>query len=153
MDLRGLMRIIQINVDRAEGYKRMIRQVRSTDLDLATLFTNLSKECRQNVQSLSSHSKVVKEHLVMTPSALRKKWSEFGPTPSRLALLLKCEEAEKLALTEYGRALQTDQQPVLDDAVIDQVKEQQSQLITRLAWVNDLLDKEKSASTIFRNEM
>ena len=106
--------LIRINHDRTEGYHKAVEELKPTDIDLKTMFTNMANTSVQYSNSLSSEVR----NLGGTPATdstqsgkLYRVWMDIksGITArDRKSVLALCEFGEDAALKAYNLALESD---------------------------------------------
>lgn len=106
--------LIRINRDRTEGYEKAVKELKPTDIDLSTMFTNMASASVQNTSELSAE--VVR--LGGQPASdttqsgkLYRVWMDIRAGASardRKSILSLCEFGEDAALKAYKLALESD---------------------------------------------
>jgi len=106
--------LIRINHDRTEGYHKAVEELKPTDIDLKTMFTNMANTSVQYSNSLSSEVR----NLGGTPATdstqsgkLYRVWMDIksGITArDRKSVLALCEFGEDAALKAYNLAIESD---------------------------------------------
>jgi uncharacterized protein (TIGR02284 family) len=106
--------LIRINHDRTEGYKKAVEELKPTDIDLNTMFTNMANHSSQFSNEL--HSEVTK--LGGEPASdstqsgkIYRVWMDIRSSVAendRKSILNLCEFGEDAALKAYKAALESD---------------------------------------------
>jgi uncharacterized protein (TIGR02284 family) len=106
--------LIRINHDRTEGYHKAVVELKPTDIDLKTMFTNMANASTQNASELSEEVR----NLGGDPTAdttqsgkLYRIWMDIRAGVSardRKSILSLCEFGEDAALKAYNLALESD---------------------------------------------
>ena len=106
--------LIRINHDRTEGYHKAVEELKPTDIDLKTMFTNMANTSVQYANALSTEVR----NLGGSPAAdstqsgkLYRVWMDIksGITArDRKSVLSLCEFGEDAALKAYNLALESD---------------------------------------------
>ena len=106
--------LIRINHDRTEGYHKAVEELKPTDIDLKTMFTNMANTSVQYSNSLAAEVR----NLGGTPATdstqsgkLYRVWMDIksGVTArDRKSVLALCEFGEDAALKAYNLALESD---------------------------------------------
>ena len=106
--------LIRINHDRTEGYHKAVEELKPTDIDLKTMFTNMANTSVQYANALSAEVR----NLGGSPATdstqsgkLKRVWMEIkaGFTArDRKSVLALCEFGEDAALKAYNLALESD---------------------------------------------
>lgn len=105
--------LIRINHDRTDGYRKAVEELKLTDLDLKTMFTNMANRSLQYADALATE---VRKH-GGTPATsstqagkLYRLWMDIRSTfatRDRKSVLALCEFGEDAALRAYDLALET----------------------------------------------
>ena len=102
--------LIKINRERAAGYQKLTDQLKPTDIDLKTLFTNIVNTSLQHADELGAEvkalgGKVVKERY--EDGHLYRLWTGIKASASandRRSILALCEFGEDATLRAYREA-------------------------------------------------
>lgn len=138
--------IIQINIDRREGYEKAIDQV--NDTQLKTLFEDC---CRQSDEYINELRQVVIRHggtpadTTSTAGDLFRIWMDIKAALSMSntkAALQSCERGEDAALNAYNRVLETKALPI-DNTAYDLLKKQESGILIMHDRVKALRDTQQ----------
>jgi uncharacterized protein (TIGR02284 family) len=106
--------LIRINHDRTEGYQKAANELKATDIDLKTMFTNMASTSSQ----FSTELKTLVATLGGEPAAdstqsgkIYRTWMDIRSSFSaneRKSVLELCEFGEDAALRAYKEALESD---------------------------------------------
>jgi len=106
--------LIRINHDRTEGYHKAVEELKATDIDLKTMFTNMANHSAQ----FSNELKTVVSGLGADPAEdttqsgkIYRVWMDVRATMTandRKSILDLCEFGEDAALKAYKAALASD---------------------------------------------
>ena len=106
--------LIRINHDRTEGYHKAVEELKPTDIDLKTMFTNMANTSVQYANALAAEVR----NLGGSPAAdstqsgkLYRVWMDIRSGVSardRKSVLALCEFGEDAALKAYNLALESD---------------------------------------------
>lgn len=106
--------LIRINHDRTEGYHKAVEELKPTDIDLKTMFTNMANASVQYSNALSTEVR----NLGGNPASdstqsgkLYRVWMDIKSSVSardRKSVLALCEFGEDAALKAYNLALESD---------------------------------------------
>lgn len=106
--------LIRINHDRTEGYHKAVEELKPTDIDLKTMFTNMANTSLQYANSLAAEVR----NLGGDPAAdttqsgkIYRLWMDIRSGISsrdRKSILSLCEFGEDAALKSYRLALESD---------------------------------------------
>ncbi len=106
--------LIRINHDRTEGYHKAVEELKPTDIDLKTMFTNMANTSVQFANALAAEVR----NLGGTPASdstqsgkLYRVWMDIKSGISardRKSVLALCEFGEDAALKAYNMALESD---------------------------------------------
>ena len=106
--------LIRINHDRTEGYHKAVEELKPTDIDLKTMFTNMANTSVQYANALSAEVR----NLGGNPASdstqsgkLYRVWMDIRSGISardRKSVLALCEFGEDAALKAYNLALESD---------------------------------------------
>jgi uncharacterized protein (TIGR02284 family) len=106
--------LIRINHDRTEGYHKAVEELKPTDIDLKTMFTNMANTSVQYANALAAEVR----NLGGSPATdstqsgkLYRVWMDIksGVTArDRKSVLALCEFGEDAALKAYKLALESD---------------------------------------------
>jgi uncharacterized protein (TIGR02284 family) len=106
--------LIRINHDRTEGYQKAVKELKSTDIDLATMFTNMANTSVQNANALATEvARLGGDAASDTTQSgkLYRVWMDIRAGISardRKSVLSLCEFGEDSALKAYKLALESD---------------------------------------------
>lgn len=124
--------LIRINHDRTEGYHKAVEELKPTDIDLKTMFTNMANTSVQYANALAAEVR----NLGGSPAAdstqsgkLYRVWMDIRSGMSardRKSVLALCEFGEDAALKAYNLALESDAEIPAD--VRQVIMEQKSSL-------------------------
>ncbi len=106
--------LIRINHDRTEGYHKAVEELKPTDIDLKTMFTNMANSSVQFANALAAEVR----NLGGAPASdstqsgkLYRVWMDIKSGISardRKSVLALCEFGEDAALKAYNLALESD---------------------------------------------
>lgn len=106
--------LIRINHDRTEGYHKAVEELKPTDIDLKTMFTNMANTSVQFANALAAEVR----NLGGSPASdstqsgkLYRVWMDIRSGISardRKSVLALCEFGEDAALKAYNMALESD---------------------------------------------
>ncbi|MEX2231541.1 MAG: PA2169 family four-helix-bundle protein [Cyclobacteriaceae bacterium] len=106
--------LIRINYDRTEGYHKAVEELKPTDIDLKTMFTNMANTSAQYSNALAAEVR----NLGGSPAAdstqsgkLYRVWMDIRSGISardRKSVLALCEFGEDAALKAYNLGLESD---------------------------------------------
>lgn len=106
--------LIRINHDRTEGYHKAVEELKPTDIDLKTMFTNMANTSVQYANALAAEVR----NLGGSPASdstqsgkLYRVWMDIRSGISardRKSVLALCEFGEDAALKAYNLALESD---------------------------------------------
>ena len=106
--------LIRINHDRTEGYHKAVEELKPTDIDLKTMFTNMANTSVQYANALSAEVR----NLGGSPATdstqsgkLYRVWMDIKSGISardRKSVLALCEFGEDAAMKAYNLALESD---------------------------------------------
>jgi len=143
--------LIEINNDRIVGYEKAIKELKSEDADLRTLFQRYIAESKQYLQELTHEVSRLGE----TPSTgttnsgkVYRVWMDLKAVVTghdRKTVLENCEFGEDAAQKAYDLALNSDDAP-LDTTLRELIVRQKSQLRVGHDEVKQLRDMEKAMS-------
>lgn len=120
--------LIRINHDRTEGYHKAVQELKPTDIDLKTMFTNMANASIQNANALAAEVR----NLGGDPASnttqsgkIYRVWMDIraGVTArDRKSVLSLCEFGEDAALKSYKLALESDAEIPADirQLIVDQ---------------------------------
>lgn len=124
--------LIRINHDRTEGYHKAVEELKPTDIDLKTMFTNMANTSVQYANALSAEVR----NLGGTPAVdstqsgkLYRVWMDIRSGISardRKSVLALCEFGEDAALKAYNLALESDAE--MPAAIRQMIVEQKSSI-------------------------
>jgi uncharacterized protein (TIGR02284 family) len=106
--------LIRINHDRTEGYHKAVEELKPTDIDLKTMFTNMANSSVQYANALSTEVRNLGGNpaLDSTQSGkLYRVWMDIKSGMSardRKSVLALCEFGEDAALKAYNLALESE---------------------------------------------
>jgi uncharacterized protein (TIGR02284 family) len=106
--------LIRINHDRTEGYQKAVEELKATDIDLKTMFTNMSNTSMQFSNGLAAEVRNLggEPATDSTQSGkLYRVWMDIksGVTArDRKSVIALCEFGEDAALKAYRLALEND---------------------------------------------
>ena len=106
--------LIRINRDRTEGYEKAVKELKPTDIDLSTMFTNMATTSVQNASELAAEvTRLGGEPASDTTQSgkLYRVWMDIRAGISardRKSILSLCEFGEDAALKAYKLALESD---------------------------------------------
>jgi uncharacterized protein (TIGR02284 family) len=140
--------LIRINRDRTAGYHKAIEELKPSDIDLKTMFTNMANASIQNANELSSEV----TNLGGQPASdttqsgkLYRVWMDIRAGISardRKSILSLCEFGEDSALKAYKLALESDAEIPAD--IRQLILEQKSELQTAHDLVKRYRDMHES---------
>lgn len=106
--------LIKINHDRTEGYNKAVEELKPTDIDLKTMFTNMANASMQYANALAAEVR----NLGGDPASettqsgkIYRIWMDIRSGVSardRKSILSLCEFGEDAALKSYKLALESD---------------------------------------------
>ena len=112
-DVTGLLNdLTRINRERIAGYQKAIGELKDTDIDLKTLFTNLANASSQNVNALVAEVQRLGREVARDTTQsgkLYRVWMDFRSGISahdRRSILALCEFGEDSTLKAYKLALE-----------------------------------------------
>ena len=106
--------LIRINHDRTEGYHKAVEELKPTDIDLKTMFTNMANTSVQYSNALSTEVRNLGGNPATDSTQsgkLYRVWMDIksGITArDRKSVLALCEFGEDAALKAYNLALESD---------------------------------------------
>lgn len=106
--------LIRINHDRTEGYHKAVEELKPTDIDLKTMFTNMANTSVQYANALSTEVRNLGGNPATDSTQsgkLYRVWMDIksGITArDRKSVLALCEFGEDAALKAYNLALESD---------------------------------------------
>ena len=106
--------LIRINHDRTEGYHKAVEELKPTDIDLKTMFTNMANSSVQYANALSTEVRNLGGNPATDSTQsgkLYRVWMDIksGITArDRKSVLALCEFGEDAALKAYNLALESD---------------------------------------------
>jgi uncharacterized protein (TIGR02284 family) len=114
-ELTGLLNdLVRINNDRKEGYQKAVEELKPTDIDLKTMFTNManhsaqfSSELRQEITQLGEEPATDSTQ----SGKIYRVWMDVRSSISdhdRKSILDLCEFGEDAALKAYKAAIESD---------------------------------------------
>ena len=144
-DVRGLLNdLIRINSDRTAGYQKAIRELKATEIDLKTIFTNLANASSQNANALAAELESLGGEGASdtTPSGkLYRVWMDIRSGISahdRRSIVALCEFGEDSTLKAYNLALEAN--PEMPAEIRKLIVEQKSALKQAHATVKRFRD-------------
>lgn len=126
--------LIRINHDRTEGYHKAVEELKPTDIDLKTMFTNMANTSVQYSNALSTEVRNLGGNPATDSTQsgkLYRVWMDIksGITArDRKSVLALCEFGEDAALKAYNLALESDAEIPADirQLILDQKSSIQS---------------------------
>jgi uncharacterized protein (TIGR02284 family) len=106
--------LIRINHDRTEGYHKAVEELKPTDIDLKTMFTNMANTSVQYANALSTEVRNLGGNPATDSTQsgkLYRVWMDIKSGISardRKSVLALCEFGEDAALKAYNLALESD---------------------------------------------
>ena len=106
--------LIRINHDRTEGYHKAVEELKPTDIDLKTMFTNIANSSVQYANALSTEVRDLGGNPATDSTQsgkLYRVWMDIKSGVSardRKSVLALCEFGEDAALKAYNLALESD---------------------------------------------
>jgi uncharacterized protein (TIGR02284 family) len=106
--------LIRINHDRTEGYHKAVEELKPTDIDLKTMFTNMANTSVQYANALSTEVRNLGGNPATDSTQsgkLYRVWMDIRSGISardRKSVLALCEFGEDAALKAYKLALESD---------------------------------------------
>lgn len=106
--------LIRINHDRTEGYHKAVEELKPTDIDLKTMFTNMANTSVQYANALSTEVRNLGGNPATDSTQsgkLYRVWMDIRSGISardRKSVLALCEFGEDAALKAYNLALESD---------------------------------------------
>jgi uncharacterized protein (TIGR02284 family) len=114
-ELTGLLNdLIRINHDRTEGYQKAVEELKPTDIDLKTMFTNMANHSAQFASELKVEvAKFGGEPASDTTQSgkVYRVWMDIKSSVSdhdRKSIIDLCEFGEDAALKAYNAAIESD---------------------------------------------
>jgi uncharacterized protein (TIGR02284 family) len=111
--ISGLLNdLIRINNDRVEGYHKAIEDLKPSDIDLRTMFTNMANHSAQFVTDLNAEVTSLEETPATDstqPGKIYRLWMDIRATVTgrdRKSIIALCEFGEDAALKAYDAALE-----------------------------------------------
>lgn len=138
--------LIEINNDRVAGFAHAAKELDSTDLDLKSIFENLSQESRGYVHELSSAVNINGEEPETGGSGsgtLHRAWLDVKATftgHDRKSVLQECERGEDAAKKAYQDALAADSG--LTSEFVDLISRQQQGIVAGHNKIKALRDSQ-----------
>ncbi len=143
--------LIRINHDRTEGYHKAIEELKPSDIDLKTMFTNMANASLQNGNELAAEVRNLggQPATDTTQSGkLYRVWMDIRSGISardRKSVLSLCEFGEDSALKAYKLALESDAEIPADlrQLILDQKSGLQSShdVVKRYRDMHESIDK------------
>ena len=140
--------LIRINYDRTEGYQKAVEELKISDIDLKTLFTNMSTASIQFANELKTEvAKLGAEPAKDSTQSgkVYRVWKDIRATASardRKSIIALCEFGEDAAQKAYDAALSSDAQLSAD--VRQLIMDQKSSLKKSHDRIKALRDKQPS---------
>jgi uncharacterized protein (TIGR02284 family) len=140
--------LIRINKDRTAGYHKAVEELKASDIDLKTMFTNMANASVQNANELASEvTNLGGEPASDTTQSgkLYRVWMDIRAGVSardRKSILSLCEFGEDSALKAYKLALESDAEIPAD--IRQMILEQKSELQTAHDLVKRYRDMHES---------
>ena len=112
--IRVFNTLIQTNIDRIEGYEKVLSESEDIDIDLESIFSKMIDESRRNISELRNEIAALGGEPVSHSSFTSKIYRIWGDVKSTFSgkdlesILDSCEFGEDAALEAYENALQTD---------------------------------------------
>lgn len=106
--------LIRINHDRTEGYHKAVEELKPTDIDLKTMFTNMANASVQYSNALSTEVRNLGGNPATDSTQsgkLYRVWMDIKSSITardRKSVLALCEFGEDSALKAYNLALESD---------------------------------------------
>ena len=106
--------LVRINHDRTEGYQKAVEELKATDIDLKTMFTNMANASVQNANALAAEVARLGDQPVSDTTQsgkIYRIWMDIRSGISardRKSILSLCEFGEDAALKAYKLALESD---------------------------------------------
>lgn len=106
--------LIRINHDRTDGYHKAVEELKPTDIDLKTMFTNMANTSVQYANALSTEVRNLGGNPATDSTQsgkLYRVWMDIRSGISardRKSVLALCEFGEDAALKAYNLALESD---------------------------------------------
>ena len=104
--------LIRINRDRTTGYHKATQELKATDIDLKTMFTNLANASIQNANALATEVESMGGEVASDSTQsgkLYRVWMDIRSGASahdRRSIIALCEFGEDSALKAYNLALE-----------------------------------------------
>ena len=123
--------LVMINNDRVTGYQRAIKELKTDDADLKSLFDQMIVESQKIKSQLVNEIQVLHGDVEKGTTEMGKiyrAWMDVKAVftgESRHSVLSNCEAGEDAAQTAYKKALETEKLPAF---LRDLLKEQQATL-------------------------
>ena len=133
--------LVMINNDRINGYQRAIKELKSGDTDLKTLFDQMIVESQQIKSDLAHEIQVLHgdvEDGTTEMGKIYRAWMEVKAVftgDSRHTILSNCEAGEDAAQRAYSKALETEKLPAF---IRDLLRTQQEELRASHDQIRDL---------------
>jgi uncharacterized protein (TIGR02284 family) len=133
--------LVMINNDRINGYQRAIKELKSGDEDLKTLFDQMIVESQQIKSDLAHEIQVLHgdvENGTTEMGKIYRAWMDVKAVftgENRHTVLSNCEAGEDAAQKAYTKALETDRLPAF---IRDLLKSQQAILRDSHDEIRDL---------------
>ena len=133
--------LVMINNDRISGYQRAIKELKSGDADLKTLFDKMIVESQQIKSDLTHEIQVLHGDVEQGTTEMGKiyrAWMEVKSIftgENRHAVLSNCEAGEDSAQKAYAKALETERLPAF---IRDMLTSQRSMLRNSHDEIRDL---------------
>lgn len=133
--------LVMINNDRISGYQRAIKELKSGDADLKTLFDKMIVESQQIKSDLTHEIQVLHGDVEQGTTEMGKIYRAWMDVKSiftgenRHAVLSNCEAGEDAAQKAYAKALETERLPAF---IRDMLTSQRSMLRNSHDEIRDL---------------
>ena len=133
--------LVMINNDRINGYQRAVKELKSGDTDLKSLFDQMIVESQQIKSDLAHEIQVLHgdvEDGTTEMGKIYRAWMEVKAVftgDSRHTILSNCEAGEDAAQRAYTKALETEKLPAF---LRDLLKTQQAHLRESHDQIRDL---------------
>ena len=106
--------LIRINHDRTKGYQKAVEELKATDIDLKTMFTNMANHSSQFASELATEVATLGGEPASDSTQsgkIYRVWMDIKSTATandRKSVLDLCEFGEDAALKAYNAALKSD---------------------------------------------
>ena len=118
--------LVMINNDRITGYQRAVKELKSDDCDLKTLFDKMIVESQQIKSDLTHEIQVLRGDVEKGSTEMGKiyrAWMDVKALftgENRHSILSNCEAGEDAAQKAYQKALETERLPAFLKGITDQ---------------------------------